>query len=555
MAVNMQDRLLCEQLLYKEKESADKVYLRQPIEGQWHDMTWAEVMKQARQVAMLLFNIGLQPGDKISIFSKNCAEWLIADFGITLAGMINVPLFPNQNQSTLEYILTHAEIKLVFIGKLDMHLRTRSYIPSNLTTINFPYHLDLNTNYSWDDVLKAEPLTEIIFPKPEDIYTIIYSSGTTGSPKGVVFTHQSISQYLSTLQNDLNRFVSLDARQHLLSYLPLAHVYERSTVQLGSILMDSDVSFVESLDKFSKNLQEVQPTLFTAVPRIWAVFKQRIEQQIAKKGIGWMFKIPLLSSIAQYKVKKQLGLARCVVCVSGAAHLPEAILKFFKKMGIYIQEGSGQTEDFGYTSLTERNDIRPGYVGIPRFGVEVRQSEAGELLVHTPCLMSAYYKEPQLTKDVLTEDGWLKTGDLVEIDGQNRIKILGRISENFKNQTGEFVSPSLIEDQFMTHDLIEYCCLVGKMLPSNLLLVNLTAEAKRLTETEIKDALRKVQHDVNRRLKNHEKISHMLVIKELWSITNNCLTPTMKIRRRVIESMYQDMILDTINQPAGVAWE
>ena len=555
MTLYKNNQLLCQQLLQKEKECGDKVYLRQPHGGQWQEMTWAEVVHQARQVAAMLTNAGLTRGDCVSIFSKNCAEWLIADYGITLAGMVNVPLFPNQNQQTIDYILNHAEVKLVFIGKLDAHNRTRAYISDEFKTINFPYHLNLNATYQWDDVLKCAPMVDIFTPDPAEMYTIIYSSGTTGDPKGVVFTQAAVSRYMDTFHADLKRLVPLDKPHHFLSYLPLAHVYERSTIQLASLVIDCDVSFVESLERFSKNLQDVQPTVFTGVPRIWSMFKQRIEQQIEKKKIGWLLHVPVISRIVKHKIKKQLGLARCCLCVSGAAHLPPAVVEFFKKLDIDIQEGSGQTEDFGYTTLTMRNDTKPGFVGIPRYGVEIKQSDAGELLVNSPCLMKEYYKDPNLTLSTFTEDGWLKTGDLVEIDSKNRVKILGRISENFKNQKGEFVAPAGIEDKFLTTGLIEYCCLVGKMLPSNVLLVNLSSTADIKDETAVKEALRKLQHNVNRDLKNHEKISHIMVINEPWTIANHCLTPTIKIRRRSIEAAYQEAILNTVTQSVGVVWE
>jgi long-chain acyl-CoA synthetase len=551
----MQKPLLCQQLLQKEKSCGDFVYLRQAHEGQWHEMTWKEVMHQARQVANFLTNLGLKRGDCVSIFSKNCAEWIISDFGITLAGMINVPLFPNQNQQTIDYILNHAQVKLVFLGKLDAHQRTRTYIPEHFLTVNFPYHLELEATHQWTSILSTPPIQQIDVSAPEDIYTIIYSSGTTGQPKGVVFTQGAIANYLVSLRGDLQRLVKVNMRHHLLSYLPLAHVYERSTVQLASLVTDSDIAFVESLDKFAKNLQEVQPTMFTAVPRIWGLFKQKVEQQIEKKKLRGLLKLPLISQIIKRKIKQQLGLSHCRLCVSGAAHLPANVVDFFKNLDIIIQEGSGQTEDLGYTTLTERHDIKPGWVGTSRYDVQIKRSEQGELLVHSPFLMKEYYKERTLTLDSFTAEGWLKTGDLVEIDDANRVKILGRLSENFKNQKGEFVTPSTIEDQFIVAPFIEQCCLVGKMLPSNVLLVNLSNVQQNASESEVKDALRKLQHDVNRKLKIHEKISHILVIREPWTITNHCLTPTMKIRRRMIESIYQDLIQNVVSMPVGVVWQ
>lgn len=552
MELNKMNPLICDTLLLKEKESADRIYLRQPHEGLWRELTWAQVMKQARQVAATLKSAGLKRGDRVSIFSKNCAEWVIADFGITLAGMVNVPLFPNQNKPTIDFILTHAEVKLVLIGKLDVYHRTRAYIPEDMKTINLGYHLDMVATYSWEEILQTPPLQNIVFSEPDDTYTIIYSSGTTGEPKGIVFTHEAVANYLVIVANDLKRYVQLD-QHHLLSYLPLAHVYERTSVELASLVLDCDIAFVESLEKFAKNLQEIQPTLFTAVPRIWGVFKQRIEHQIAKQKIAWLLNIPLVSRVVKRKIREQLGLSRCQLCVSGAAHLPSSVVIFFKKLGLSIYEGSGQTEDFGYTTLTQRHDIKPGFVGKARYGVELKRADNGELLVYSSCLMKEYYKEPVLTKNSFTEDGYLKTGDLVEIDDAQRVKILGRISENFKNQKGEFVAPSAIEDQFLTSALVEQCCLVGKMLPSNVLLVNLPSTS--MQQTELQDQLRKLQHDVNRKLKNHEKISHILVVKDDWTIGNHCMTPTMKIRRKVIETNYQSFIHDAVSRPVGVVWE
>lgn len=551
----MTRELLNQLLLRREKEFTNKVYLRQPIGHQWINFTWGEVIHQARQVATALKNAGLQRGDRVAIFSKNCAEWLIADFGISLAGLVNVPLFANQNPSSIEFIIQQADIQLVFIGKLDAHKKTREFIPSSIPTINLGYHTDIDTTYSWNEVLALPPLIDVVIPDENEIYTIIYSSGTTGEPKGAVYTHGTLADYLLVIDEDMRRVFKHMNHHHLISYLPLAHVYERTSVQLVSLVMECDLAFVESLEKFAKNLHEIQPTMFAAVPRIWGLFKQRIEQQLARKKIGWMLKVPILSSILKKKIIHQLGLSRCEIPISGAAHLPSSIFNFFKKLGLIIQEGSGQTENFGYTSLSMRDDVRPNCVGIPRAGVKIKQDENGELLVYSPCLMTGYYKDPELSKRSFTEDGWLRTGDLVEIDEANRLKIIGRISENFKNQKGEFVVPSQIEDFFAVSPMIEQCCLIGKLLPSNLLLVNLAQSYMSFPQNELNLQLRKLQNSVNRKLSIHEKISHIVVMKENWTISNHCLTPTMKVRRRIIESNYKDLIQCIITEPVGILWE
>ncbi|WP_133129753.1 AMP-binding protein [Legionella yabuuchiae] len=541
-------------LLNHEKEHADRIYLRQPRHGKWHEYSWEKTLKQARQVAQFLKQIGLKKGAHVSIFSKNCAEWFITDFGITLAGMVNVPLFANQHEESIEYVLDHAEVKLVFLGKLDNHNEVRQYIPNDLMTVAFDYHPDMDAQYRWVDVLGCEPLKEVKKPAPEDTYTIIYSSGTSGKPKGAVYTHQAIANYLAIFPEDINRLAPLD-HYHLLSYLPLAHVYERSAIQLGSIAISSDVSFVQSLDTFAENLREVEPSLFAAVPRIWGVFQNKIEEKISSGLPHVLLQIPFLSKLVKHKVKQQLGLSRSEGNISGAAHLPLSIYNFFDNLDIPILEGYGQTENFAYATLSLPEERRPGYVGTPRLNVEIKKGKDDELLMRCPCLMKEFYKSPEQTAEAFTEDGWLRTGDIVEIDEQQRVKILGRLSENFKNQKGEFIAPTPIEKAFSDNNHIEHLCLVGKELPSNVMVVCLTEEARKKPENEVRERLRKTLKSVNQDLKGYEKISHVLVVKDTWNVENNFLTPTLKVKRREVESEYEKEIQNVIEQSDTIVWE
>jgi len=246
-------------LLARERDHAERVYLRQPRNGHWHELTWRQVMHQARQVAHFLQNLGLKPGAHVAIFSKNCAEWFITDFGIALAGMVNVPLFFNQHEDSIKYVLEHGEVKAVFVGKLDTPQQVRDYLPQGITTIGFDYHPNLLVDHRWHEVLAVEPLKDVVLPKPDDLYTIIYSSGTSGTPKGAMYTHEAMANYLAIFPADLRRVGDVDYH-HFISYLPLAHVYERSAIQLGSVAVDSDVSFTKPvllyLEKiFASNLQ------------------------------------------------------------------------------------------------------------------------------------------------------------------------------------------------------------------------------------------------------------------------------------------------------------
>jgi long-chain acyl-CoA synthetase len=545
-------------LLNNEKEQGNQVYLKQPRNGVWQELTWAQVMNQARKVAGFLQKLGLEKGSHISIISKNCAEWFITDFGIHLAGMVNVPLFSNQYKESIHYVLDHAEVKLVFVGKLDDHQQVRDFIPEQYVTVGFDYHLDLKLNYHWSDVLACDALMDLVEPKPEDLYTIIYSSGTTGSPKGAMYTNQSIANYLTLFPTDLFRVRHLP-HYHLVSYLPLAHVYERSAIQLASLTIPCDVAFIESLDKFAANLQYIQPTLFTAVPRIWGVFQQKIEQKMSPSLLRLLLKIPFISTLIKKKIVHGLGLNSCTNSFSGASHLPASITRFFEKLGIYIQEGYGQTENMAYATLTLLSDRKSGFVGTPRLEVEVKLSEEGELLVHSPCFMSGYYKEEQATLNSFTTDGWLRTGDVAELDDLKHVKIVGRISENFKNQSGEYIAPSPIEKKFETKALknvIEQLCLVGRGLPHNVLLIKLNDGMGRNTnKEEINGILQNSLRQVNSSLAKYEKISNIIIVKDTWTTNNNLLTPTLKVKRKMVEQFYTDLIQQSLMQQQTIIWE
>ncbi|MFI4963496.1 MAG: AMP-binding protein, partial [Legionellales bacterium] len=477
------------------------------------------------------------------------------DFGITLAGMVSVPLYSNQHEESIHYVLEHAEIQLVFVGKLDDSQRVRGYIPSAYKTVSFEYHKNLKVDHHWSEVMACDPLVEVIEPQPDDLYTIIYSSGTTGSPKGAMYTHKAIAYYLEVFPKDLNRFND-SRRFKLISYLPLAHVYERSAIELSSLVINADVSFVESLDKFAKNLQEIQPILFTAVPRIWGVFQQKIEQKMSPTALNILLKIPFVSAFIKKRIKHGLGFSEVSNFFSGASYLPISIIQFFDKLGIYIQDGYGQTENLAYATVSLLSDRKLGYVGTPRLGVEIKLSEDDELLVYSSCLMSGYYKDKQATKNAFTSEGYLRTGDIAELDALGRVKILGRVSEIFKNQTGEFVSPTPIEKKFTTLALIDQLCLVGRGLPSNVLIITLNeAAAASKTKEAIITALQNRMRKVNGTLVKFEKISHIIIVKSAWTPENNLLTPTLKVKRRVVEQYYADLIDHSLTLHQSVVWE
>jgi long-chain acyl-CoA synthetase len=543
---------VCELLLRKEKEDANQVYLRQPRDGVWHEYTCQEVVQKARRVRTFLYEKGLKKGDKVAIASKNCAEWFIVDYGIALAGMVSVPLFANQNKDTIEYVLDHAEVKLLFVGKLDAPDVFFEQVPKKYISVNMGYH-NFDTTVQWQEVLASEPAIDFELPEPSDLYTIIYSSGTTGQPKGAVFTHSAIANFLACYSKDIREMVE-EENYSLVSYLPLAHVFERTQIQLGSLTIAATVSFVESPEKFVENLQNIRPHLFHGVPRIYGVMKEKIEAKLPAALLSVLLHIPGISSIIKKKIKKELGFERVDNFVSGAAHLPLDIFEFFEKLGVLIQEGYGQTENLAYATYNKLWEFKKGSVGSPRIGVKLKLGDENELLCYSDCLMQEYYKRPEATAETFTEDGWLKTGDIAELDSLNRVTISGRLSETFKNQKGEFIQPVGIELAFNKGSFVEQLCLIGQDLPHNMMVVNLSAKGLSTDKGIIKDFLIKALDNINKKLRSYEKISHIIVAPEIWDIENDMMTPTLKIKRRNVYAKYIDTIKASIHSEEKVIW-
>lgn len=554
MGDNHVENDICSILLKNEKELGNIVYLKQPKEGVWYHYTWREVVEQARKVRTFLYQSGLKSGDKVAIISKNCAEWLITDFGIALANMVSVPLFPNQSRENIEFIFKHAEVRFVFIGKLDNPKEVMRRIPDHYPSLAYDYH-QLATDFQWQDLLACEPAQDFKLPEPQDLYTIIYTSGTTGNPKGAVYDHGRMANFLEIVIKDVTpRLPDLD-KHHFVSYLPLAHVFERANVQITSLKLPSDISFLESQAKFSDNLQEIKPTIFQAVPRVWGLFKKKIESKLPPHKLNLLLKIPLISWLVKRKIIKTLGFDRLAMPISGASHLPVEVLEFFHKLGIIIVEGYGQTECLAYCTVNNKEHVRKSYVGPPRLGITIKKAKEDELLVKASFVMNGYYKDEAATRECFTEEGWLRTGDAVEIDEMQRVKILGRLSDTFKNQKGEFVHPVRAEEAFDRDNDIDYLCLIGQGLPGNILIVNLSEEGRRAEPAVLEEHLKIRMGNANRCLHEFDKIASILVVDEEWNIDNNLITPTLKVKRRFVFEKYKDMLHEAFTKAEKIVWQ
>ncbi|MDG1719410.1 MAG: AMP-binding protein [Flavobacteriales bacterium] len=521
------------EMMYKwEEEKGNEVFLSQPINSIWHDWTWEEVMLEVRKMAAYIKSLNLEKKSKIAILSKNCAHWIMSDLAIMMSGHISVPLYPNLSAKILNKILIHSETKLMFVGKLDDFEKMKSGIPSDVNCVTYPFY---SQNYpKWNDLIRdVFPLQENVIRDDNELVTIIYTSGTTGDPKGVMHKFYNFS-FATT--NAVNALPLKD--ESFFSYLPLSHIAERLLIEMGSIYCGGKVSFAESLDTFAQNLSYSQPSVFLGVPRIWTKFQQGILAKLPQKKLNILLSIPIISSLIKKKIQKGLGLSKARNVFTGAAPTPAALIRWFESLGIIIQEAYAMTENTCYSHVSFREKIKIGSVGQALPLCDVKLSDQNEIMIKHDALMDGYYKDEEKTNDTI-QNGWLYTGDEGEIDSEGFLKITGRVKDIFKTSKGKYVAPSPIELKLSANKNIEQVCIVGTEIPQPIALVVLSDRGREKTKEDLISSLEKTLEVVNPKLEKHEKIHNIIVVKEEWTIENNLLTPTMKIKRNAIEKIYR----------------
>lgn len=546
-----------ERFYYWEKNYPNKICFSQPVGGgRTIDYTWGEVGNQVRRMATYLKEQGIEQGDRVGIISKNCAHWIMSDLAIWMAGGVSVPLYPTLAPEMITQILEHSETKLLFVGKLDGWPAMKPGVPESVKCVSYPLSPP-NDYETWNDIIAHHvPLTDSPTRSHEELATIIYTSGTTGMPKGVMHSFATLAAGASQAAN----IYEVTAEERMLSYLPLSHVAERMCIELVTIYQGTHVFFAESLDTFAQDLARAKPTLFFAVPRIWAKFQAGVYANMPEKKLKRLLRIPILSGIIKKKIRTKLGLNDAKFCLSGAAPISKSLLNWYSEIGMEILEVYGMTENMGYSHSTRKGRSRVGYVGQPNPGVEVKIGDGGEILVKSPTTMLGYYKEPEKTAETLDADGFLHTGDVGQIEPDGSLKITGRIKEIFKTSKGKYVAPFPIENKVLVSSHIEQICVVGNSLPQPLALImlsegNRNALAKGGSRDAIHADLQTLLKDVNTQLDPHEKLRTLVVVKDEWIPENGFMTPTLKIKRNVLESHYAPNIEKWYESGKDVQWE
>jgi long-chain acyl-CoA synthetase len=538
----------------------ERVFLTQPLGGgAVADLTWGQVLDESRRMAQHLRERGLQPGARVAMLAKNSAHFVVAELAIWMAGGTTVAIFPTESADNLRYVLDHCEASLLFVGRLDSWASQASGVPAGLPQIALPLSAARGID-TWEAIVqRTEPIAGRPQRAADELAMILYTSGSTGQPKGVMQTFASISAVAEAIVAE--RIAEYgDEPDRVLSYLPLAHCYERAWVECAALVGgDSHLYFTESLATFGDDLKHARPTSFISVPRLWSKFQQGVLAKMPAAQLDAMLDNPATAAVVGRKVLEGLGLDQVTRAGSGSAPIPAELIRWYRRLGLNLLEGYAMTEDFALSHVSTQADHAPGCVGKPFAGVQAKFAEDGEILIKSPGTMAGYYKRPDLNAECFTEDGYFRTGDLGELTPEGLLRLTGRKKELFKTAKGKYVAPAPIENLLNAHAMVELSMVSGVGQPSAYAVVVLDEALRPRTadpavRAEVSAALAQLLDEVNSTLNTHEQLQMLVVAHEPWSIDNGCLTPTMKIKRSRIEAQVAPLLDGWFGADAPVLW-
>lgn len=537
-----------------EKTSPDSIFFRQPVDGKWIEYSFKQAGEEVRKIAAELKAQNFPANSNIAILSKNCAHWIIADLAIWMAGHVSVPLYANSSAASIKQILEHSESKAIFVGKLDDYEHQKKGISENITKISISL-FGIKEGIIWEDVItKQKPLAEFTERGEDELLTIMYTSGTTGKPKGVMFNSKAFDHTTKILIHYLELYARMPQRARLFSYLPLCHIAERNLTEMLACYSGASISFVESLDTFARDVADVQPDMFFGVPRIWARFKEKILEKLPQKKLDTLLSIPIVSSIVKKSIQKKLGLSKASMKGTGASPMPASLFEWFEKLGITVREIYGMTENCAL-SHANQGKIKFGTVGQIMETVDVRFTDEQEILTRHNALMMGYYKEPELTAQVITSDGYLKTGDQGALDKEGFLTITGRVKDQFKTDKGKYISPAPMETRLQKNTDIEQVCVVGMGIPQPIALIQLSLLGKAKSKEEIIKSISQSINDINPTVEHYEQLKKAVIMKEDWTVVNGLVTPTLKVKRNEVEKIHLPKYPEWYKTEGTVIWE
>ena len=599
------------------RQHPDKVALRYKSGGEWKDITWRDYGAEVRRAGKALLALGLKNGDKMALLSGNRPAWHVADIGCMSIGAATAPIYITNSPEQVRHVIEDSDSKVAVVENTDQLakvLKVREELPALEKVIVIEgYQGDADKDFAmtWEDFLalgdtiddaKYDEATRSVLP--ENLATFVYTSGTTGNPKGVMLTHGNI--WWTATHSEQHIPIGDSERGRALSYLPLSHIAERMISHLLQIYYGTETWFAESLETLLPDLQACKPTYFFGVPRVWEKFYAGVtakmaaadpndrKTKLAKKALelgkqvtvleqeavargGKMddAKIPLgtkiqhaaLDKLVLHKIRAAFGLEECELALSAAAPLSPDLIWFFHSIGIKITEGYGQSEDNGPTSWNPPDAIKIGTVGTPLRGMEVKIAADGEILARGGNVMAGYYKNEEATRETVDEEGWLHSGDVGELDEHNYLKITDRKKDLIITAGGKNIAPQEIENKLKSaHALISQVVVIGDRRPFLSAIVTLDEEkvpsfakehgiegggaevaGNERTLKEIEGAI----NEVNGSLAKVEGIKKFRVLERDFLQEENEITPTMKVKRKQINEIYADVIEGMYNKESA----
>jgi len=535
------------EMFYKwEQQQPNKTWFHQHDGQQWSDYNWATVGKTVRKLAAGLLAQGLQPGDKVGLYSENTANWVMCDLAIMMAGLVSVPIYTTMPEEKIRYVVDHSEMKLLLVG--DNCALSVAEVESAFSAQVKVAGIGIGSAH-WQALLDAAPALEgNPMPLADDLWTIVYTSGTTGLPKGVMHSFCTLPSSVFDLQilNDTS------PETRYFSWLPLAHVAERSVVELSSLYSGGSIGFNRSKETFIEDLQEIKPTFFFSVPRIWSNLKAGIVAQMGEESWQRCSTDAEFGKTMGETILAAMGLGEVIVAATGSAPIPPSDIKAWHCLGMPLCEGFGQSESMS-AAFNRIDNFKLGSIGLPiSERAEMKISDEGELLLRSSGNMLGYYKAPEKTAETIV-DGWLRTGDKARIDEDGFVFITGRVKDIFKTAKGKYVAPAPIENTFAFFTGVEQCCLVGRGLPQTVMLAVMAEGIVRTDELDL--ALQAHLKSMNESLEAHERMSHLVVCAAPWGIENGLLTHTLKVLRDDVETHHSSGIQEAMASDKSVYWE
>ncbi|HEV3002725.1 MAG TPA: AMP-binding protein [Solirubrobacteraceae bacterium] len=558
-------------LLRHAAERPERVALREKRLGRWRETTWASYAERAARVGLGLRELGVAPGDRVAIHSENRPEWVLADLGAQGIGAIVTGVYPTSPAAEVEYLLGHSEAAVVVVEdeeQLDKALAVRERLPAlraivlvdprNVRGLDDPTVLtfaELEARGARRE--RAEWDASAASLDPHETAIIVYTSGTTGPPKGAMLTHANLIAAAEAFRT----VYELDERDEVLSYLPLAHVAERLFSVGIALGAGYAVNFGEGGESFAQDLRDVQPTFFLGVPRVWEKMMASVEIRMADASrlkraahrAALRSRGPL-ARVVHRPLLEKLGLSRCTKALSGAAPIAPRVLEYFRSLGVPVREGYGQTENTAVCTFTPAGDVRLGTVGRALPGVEIRVADDGEVLTRSPAVFKGYFRDPEATAATIDRDGWLRTGDVGALDEDGFLTITDRKKDVIITAGGKNVSPSEIENRLKVSPYVREAVVIGDRRRFLTALVGIegdtvgdwatrrglpfTTYADLAGKPEVRELVQGVVDEVNRDLAQVETIKRFALLDKELDHEDGELTATQKVKRRAIEERF-----------------